>query len=401
MENVEEEEEENAENSENVEKEEENVENVEEEENVENREENVENVENREENVEEEEENVENVEEVENAEHVEEEENVENVENREENVENSENSENVEEEVEHVEEEENAENVEEEEENAENREEENRENREEQNMEIEEVESVENVENRESKGTQEEDESSEEVNKPISTLLKENGLSRALDCNDLSDSSENSDNSSYHLSQADFPAPSSNTDSEESYSSDTYDYSASEYSDSDDTSQQIVDIVGHDLPVTLRLLISYCNQFVNSISETSDSISIPHFDFTKIHESTVLTQTYLSIEDNYISSVACQLRSIQDILLHFNAQFSSLKEMNLKRLQKYLSKRNSSYDMQSLRDLKRKIEMFEWKLNYFTDYLNTYQNRKAEMSVGKMNMYPLDETSKLGEYFLN
>ena len=368
---------------------------------MENREENVENVENREENVEEEEENVENVEEVENAEHVEEEENVENVENREENVENSENSENVEEEVEHAEEEENAENVEEEEENAENREEENRENREEQNMEIEEVESVENVENRESKGTQEEDESSEEVNKPISTLLKENGLSRALDCNDLSDSSENSDNSSYHLSQADFPAPSSNTDSEESYSSDTYDYSASEYSDSDDTSQQIVDIVGHDLPVTLRLLFSYCNQFVNSISEASDSISIPHFDFTKIHESTVLTQTYLSIEDNYISSVACQLRSIQDILLHFNAQFSSLKEMNLKRLQKYLSKRNSSYDMQSLRDLKRKIEMFEWKLNYFTDYLNTYQNRKAEMSVGKMNMYPLDETSKLGEYFLN
>ena len=70
-------------------------------------------------------------------------------------------------------------------------------------------------------------------------------------------------------------------------------------------------------------------------------------------------------------------------------------------LQKYLSKRNSSYDMQSLRDLKRKVEMFEWKLNYFTDYLNTYQNRKAEMSVGKMNMYPLDETSKLGEYFLN
>ena len=264
---------------------------------------------------------------------------------------------------------------------------------------VENEENAENEENEENRGKN--DENGEEVNKPMNILLNENGLNKCLAFDGLSDQSNKSESSSYYLSQIDFSVVSSHTDSEESSSFDTYDYSVSEYSDSDDTSQQIVDVVGHDLPVTLRLLISYCNQFVNSISEANGFISIPRFDFTKIHKSTLLTQTCLSIEDNYISSVASQLRSIQEILLHFNAQFSSLKEMNLKRLQKYLSKRNSSYDIQSLHELKKKIEMFEWKLNYFADYLNSYQNRKAQMCAERVNLYPLEETSKLGEYFLN
>ena len=243
---------------------------------------------------------------------------------------------------------------------------------------------------------------SEEINKPIGMLLNQVGLSNIPDIDDKSDLSEDDDNSSYHLVASDFTPDLQDIigrkdDDDESSSSDTLDSSLQEYSDSECSSPPMIDFVGPNLPVSLRLLFSYCDQLVNHISESTGSMSIPQFDFTKIQESVLLSRTFLSVEDTYISSVASQLRSIQDILLHFDAQISALKEMSTKRLLKFLSNRNYGFDIRTVHSLKRKVEMFEWKLNSFFNSLNSFQNKEVKRSLGEKDNGLLEETFKLGK----
>ena len=264
---------------------------------------------------------------------------------------------------------------------------------------------------------EEEEEVNNLENKPINALLEENELNYIANINVESESIANSEHSSYYLTQSDDSSRITlDTHEDELFLSNSSDfYSESSYSE--DESQQVVevvDVVDKDLPVTLRLLISYCNQLVNSISGSDDSnpnpnpipnfnpnpnpIPIPNFDFNGIHKSLLLTQSCLAIEDSYISSVASELRSIQGIVTYFSAQFNAIKEMDYRRLQKYISKRDSIYYIRILRSLKKKIDLFEWRLNYLGNYMNAYKKRKAQGILDKIDNRSLDETLKLAEY---